>query len=115
MKDAAAHALLLAELEALPAYQGWEFAYEYPGLFCFHHPRSNLNIFFTPDWCEDGEMPIEVQDDEGNCIDYVTIPLPQEGRTGVQLLDLVRPTLDKHLPPPPPGEQPEAYHDGYDN
>jgi hypothetical protein len=92
------HKRLLAELEALPAYSGWWFAYEYPGLFCYHHPKSDRSVFFTPDWSEDGAMPIEVQDDEGTCVDYASIPLPHEGRTGQKLFDLVRPTLDKHQP-----------------
>ena len=92
------HERVLAELKALPAYSGWWFAYEYPGLFCYHHPDGNRSVFFTPDWSEDGEMPIEVQDDEGVCLDYTAIALPHEGRTGQKLFDLVRPTLDKYQP-----------------
>ena len=92
------HKRLRAELETIPAYHGWWFAYEYPGLFCYHHPDSKLSIFFTPDWSTDGMMPIEVQDDEGSCVDYAEISLPHEGRTGQKLFDLVRSTLDKHQP-----------------
>ena len=93
-------ARLIAELEALPAYRGWCFAYEYPGFFCFHHPDGVRSVFFTPDWNDDGMLPIEVQDDVGTNVDSVLIPLPREGRTGQQLFDLVKSTLDKHQPQP---------------
>ena len=92
------HAQVLSELEALPTYNGWWFAYEYPGLFCYHHPDSSHSVFFTPDWSEDGEMPIEVQDNEGVCVDDAAISVPHAGRTGQKLFDLVKSTLDKHQP-----------------
>ncbi len=109
------HKRLLAELTALPAYQGWTFTYEYPGLFCYHHPDDTaVSVFFTPDWSTDGELSIEVQDTEGSCIENTVILLPHEGRTGQQLVDLVSPYLDKYQPTAPTQEQPEAYHDGCD-
>ena len=88
---------LVAELDALGPYEGWRFSYEYPGYFCYSRPDLPFNVFFTPDWQDDGKLPIEVQDDEGgHCEEHsTTLPLPHEGRTGQQLLDLVRPTLDK--------------------
>lgn len=82
------HERVLSELKALPAYSGWWFAYEYPGIFCYHHPDGSRSVFFTPDWSADGEMPIEVHDDDGVCLDYAAISLPHE----------VRPTLDKYQP-----------------
>jgi hypothetical protein len=89
---------LVFELLDLGQYRGWRFSYEYPGLFCYSHPGCDRRVFFTPDWSEDGEMPIEVQDDEGTCVDFSAISLPLEGRTGQKLFDLVRPTLDKIAP-----------------
>ena len=88
---------LVTELEALGPYNGWQFSYEYPGYYCYSCPGLPFNVFFTPDWQADGELPIEVQDDDGrHCEEHsTTLPLPREGRTGQQLLDLVRPTLDK--------------------
>ena len=97
-------ARLVAEMEALSSYNGWRFSYEYPGYFCYSHPDLPYNVFFTPDWEGVETMPIEVQDDDGgHCEEHSsTLPLPRESRTGQQLLDLVRPTLDKlsKLPPP---------------
>jgi hypothetical protein len=86
---------LVAELEALPDYQGWTFVYEYPGYFGYR--RSPFVVFFTPDWEGKWTLPIEVQDDEGNVYDaYSTrLPLPPARRTGRKLFNLVRPTLDK--------------------
>jgi hypothetical protein len=88
---------LVTELNELGPYDGWRFSYEYPGYFCYSHPDLPYNVFFTPDWSGVETLPIEVQDDEGrHCEEHsATLPLPREGRTGRQLLDLVRPTLDK--------------------
>lgn len=88
---------LVAEMDALPAYEGWRFSYEYPGYFCYSHPALPYNVFFTPDWQADQSLPIEVQGDDGQHFEEhsSTLPLPTEGRTGEKLLALVRPTLDK--------------------
>lgn len=90
---------LITEMEALPSYQGWSFTCEYPGLFYYSHPDLPYTVFFTPDWEVDGELPIAVQDREGACYaEHSTcLALPREGRSGAQLLELVRPTLDKLL------------------
>ena len=86
---------LVAELEALPPYRGWWFAYEYPGLFCYHQADGPLSVFFTPDWSEDEEIQIEVQTEDGVCLDCQSLLLPREGRTGEQISMMVRPTLDR--------------------
>jgi len=97
---------LVAEMKALPTYRGWEFSYEYPGYFCYHHPELPFRVAFTPDWGDAQTMPIEVSDDDGCYYEEHSdqLPLPREGRTGEKLLDLLRPTLDKlaTLRPQPP-------------
>ena len=92
---------LVAEMEELPHYRGWQFSYEYPGYFCYGHPDLPYRVAFTPDWEGDQELPIQVTDDDGNFYEEHSpvLPLPREGRTGGRLLDLVRPTLDKLLAP----------------
>ena len=89
--------LLVADLEELAPYDGWQFSYEYPGFFCYSRPDLPFNVFFTPDWQEAETLPVEVQDDEGyhHAEHSITLPLPRDGRTGQKLFDLVRPTLDK--------------------
>jgi hypothetical protein len=90
---------LVDEMCDLPAYQGWEFSYEYPGYFCYFHADLPFRVAFTPDWSDDGTLPIEVTDNEGSYYEEHSdaLELPHEGRTGRKLLDLVRPTLDKLL------------------
>ena len=91
---------LVAELDALPEYRGWKFTFEYPGYFCYSHPANPFSVFFTPDWEGDESLPIEVvQVAEGLfCAEHSNrLPLPLDGRTGPQLFELVRPTLDTLL------------------
>jgi hypothetical protein len=97
-------ARLVAEMEALPAYRGWHFSYEYPGFFCYSHSDSDFSVFCTPDWEDDETLPIEVQRDDGHMVyEYGgdRLPLPREGRTAQQIFEMVRPTLDKILEQPP--------------
>jgi hypothetical protein len=89
---------LLAEMEALPSYCGWQFTYEYPGFFCYSHPSSPASVCFTPDWDRDGEVQIEVQTLDGRFLGGALIPWPHEGRTAQKLFDLVKPYLDEHQP-----------------
>jgi hypothetical protein len=88
---------LVFELLELGQYQGWRFSYEYPGYFCYSRPDSKFRVFFTPDWEGVETLPIEVQDDDGDCYEEHggLLSLPREGRTGKKIFDLVRPTLDK--------------------
>lgn len=100
MKDPAETAetdRLVAEMEGLPDYEGWQFSYEYPGYFCYHHPDLPFRVAFTPDWGDPQTLPIEVTDDDGVHYEEHSdqLPLPCEGRSGAKLLALVRPTLDK--------------------
>jgi len=86
-----------AEMKALPAYRGWSFTYEYPGYFCYSHSDVPFSVFFTPDYEGEETLPIEVQTDDGQtCDEHSTrLPLPSTGRTGQQIFELVRATLDK--------------------
>lgn len=95
---------LVAEMDELSPYNGWQFAYEFPGFFCYSHPDLPYRVAFTPDWEGDQELPIQVTDDAGLFYEEHSpvLPLPSDGRTGQQLLDLVRPTLDKLSTLPPP-------------
>jgi hypothetical protein len=90
---------LVAEMHALPAYQGWRFTYEYPGYFCYSRAGGSFFVFCTPDWEEEETLPIEVQVDDGRTCDALSerLPLPSEGRTAQKVFELVRPTLDKLL------------------
>ena len=56
---------------------------------------DRLSVFFTPDWSRDGELQVEVQTEDGECLDCWGLPLPPEGRTGEKISAMVRPTLDK--------------------
>jgi hypothetical protein len=90
---------LVAEMSALPPYQGWSFTYEYPGFFCYSHPSSPYRVFCTPDFSELETVSIQTQDDDGGFYEeFSSAPkLPREGRTGAKIFELVRPTLDKVL------------------
>jgi hypothetical protein len=101
---------LMNELRDLGPYDGWSFTYEFPGYFCYSRQNLPFSVRFTPDWQADGTLPIEVHDDEGGyCEEHsTTLPLPREGRTGKQLFNLVRPTLDKLAKLPPPATQEAA-------
>jgi len=90
---------LVPQMHALPEYRGWQFSYEYPGLFHYSHPDSPFSIFFTPDYVGNGTLPISVQDSEGRYYDEHSSlhPLPRTGRSAQKIFSLVRPTLDKLL------------------
>lgn len=90
---------LVTEMARLPTYQGWRFTYEYPGFFCYHHAALPFSVFFTPDWEAAEQLPVEVQDSNGQTLTAhcAVIPLPAGGRTGRQIFGLVQPTLDKLL------------------
>lgn len=90
---------LVAEMEALPPYRGWKFTYEYPGLFCYSHADNEYLVFFTPDYHGDAQLPIEVQDADGNYYEQhsAILLLPRSGRIGQKIFELVRPTLDALL------------------
>lgn len=88
---------LVAEMKALPSYEGWCFSYPYLGFFCYRHPALMYTVAFTPDWKGDDQLPIEVTDEDEHVYSEhsITLPLPGAGRTGAQIFALVKPTLDK--------------------
>jgi hypothetical protein len=94
---------LVAEMSALPVYQGWSFTYEYPGYFCYSHPESPYSVFCTPDFSDLETVTIQTQDDEGSFYEeFSSDPkFSREGRTGEKIFELVRPTLDRILALPP--------------
>lgn len=106
MKDPVDNDRLVAEMDVLPDYEGWQFSYEYPGYFCYGHPNLPYRVAFTPDWESDEELPIQVTDEAGHFYEEHSpvLPLPREGRTGEKLLALVQPTLNAlaKLPRQPP-------------
>jgi hypothetical protein len=71
---------LVAEMEILPAYRGWSFTYEYPGLFCYSHADRAHLVFFTPDYHGDDQLPIEVQDAAGHLYEQHSSVLPMPHR-----------------------------------
>lgn len=81
-------------------YKGWEFSYEYPGLFRYSRSGTPFLVFFTPDWDRPGTVPIQVQDSEGSYYEEHSgeVALPLERLTGKLLQRLVRPTLDALVP-----------------
>ena len=92
---------IVAELSALPEYQGWRISREYPGFYCYSRPGARRVVFFMLEWGHD-RMAIEVQRSDGRRVEYdsdrmlhlVVRPLPREGRTGPKIFELVRPALD---------------------
>ena len=89
---------LVAEMEALPEYRGWQFKCEHP-FYYYSHPDNGYRVFCTPDWAGDESLPIEVQGSDGyHYAEHdVRFPLPRDGRTASQIFALVQPTLDRLL------------------
>jgi len=83
-------ALSKAIYERFPHIDGWTFEYMYPGYFTYGH--ENVLVFFTPDFDVDGEISIQIQDNDGGCLaDGTSIPYAE--LTAESLVDLVRPYL----------------------
>lgn len=71
----------------------WEFYYEYPGVFVYHHrKKKELDIFFTPDWSDEDVIDIQVQR-EGDTLEGADIPFTN--RTVENLFHAVLPWLEK--------------------
>jgi hypothetical protein len=98
-RDALATERLVEEMYGLPGYRGWQFSYEYPGLFRYSCPSSRFVVFCTPDWEEDETLPIQVQDRDGDCYDKLggRLPLPRACRTAQKIFEMLRPVLDELL------------------
>jgi|SRR5579871_1939841 len=71
----------------------WEFAYEYPGFFVYHHNKKDIDVFFTPDWDEKDVVSIQVTSD-GKDLEGAAIPF--KNRTPKNLFNAVLPWLEKY-------------------
>lgn len=92
--------------------KGWRVRYEYPGYFSFRHEaREDFAIIATPDYHEDGFIPIDGMDDAGKDrnLDIADIPWPIADRVAIRKKDgmaavaraylwLMRPVLEKFTP-----------------
>jgi hypothetical protein len=77
-------------------YNGWGFAYEYPGVFTYYQLGGDLTLYFTPDWGDKGKVGVQVQtvegddfDAEGGDHDFKT------DRSAPALFRIVKPYLDR--------------------
>jgi hypothetical protein len=95
--DAERAEILTRGLKALPAYNGWAVAWEYPGYLAFHRPGS-CSVLATPDYHERGLIAVEVRLANGIGLPVSDITWPREGRTPEGFMALLRPVLDKAAP-----------------
>lgn len=82
---------------AMQPYEGWEFGYEHPGVFRYLYPASGYEVYFTPDYDDDGFVAVQAFDDEGRPLDDGA-QIPFSVRTPDALFAAVRPWLDKYQP-----------------
>jgi hypothetical protein len=95
--DAVNAAGLARDLQALPSYNGWSVAWEYPGYLAFHRPGS-CSVLATPDYHERGLIAVEVRLADGSGVAVADIAWPRKGRTREGFLALLRPVLDRAAP-----------------
>lgn len=86
-----------ALVRALPAYNGWKAAWEYPGYLAFHRTGSD-SVFATPDHNTRGEIAIDVQYPDGRSTSRPNIAWSRKGRTPEGFLALLAPVLDSIAP-----------------
>lgn len=80
--------------EAYKYYRGYVFEYEHPGYFVYHQLGSDLSVYFTPDFNEPGQVPVEVHMGDKVIADggvVYTYPL-----TAASLFRAVVPYLDEN-------------------
>ena len=95
--------LVQAFEEMYKYYKGWVFAYEHPGFFIYHQMGGDLSISFTPDWNEDGQVPIQVNNINGEAEQLAEVPYEAPERNGISygkaeaytLFRIVRPYLER--------------------
>lgn len=85
---------------ALPEYNGWSAAYEYPGFISYTHPAADFVVCASSDFNGDGKLDIQIQTaDFGRSLDDgENASWPHEGRTAAKMFDRIRPYLDKYHP-----------------
>jgi len=74
------------------SYQGWKFAYEYPGFFVYY--KGAFAVFFTPDWSDKGFVDIQVNVNDDPDDRFQGADVPFEPRTSEKLFEIVKPFLD---------------------
>lgn len=105
MKDKEVVALTRAFERMWKYYKGWVFAYEHPGVFCYHQMGGPLTIYFTPDFDKEGIVPIQISDDQGNTPKVEEVPYenpthngaPHEQIEAYHLFQIVRPYLEQNM------------------
>ncbi len=78
-----------------PDLDGWEWSYEYPGIFTYR--KGSVSVCFTPEYCANrGEINIQCQDDEGAVYDKAcgTVRFNPDS-SAEKLIALVEPFLEK--------------------
>ena len=86
-------AALTRDLQAMPAYNGWTVAWEYPGYLAFHRSGSP-SVLATPDYYERGKIAVEVVHADGSSVAAGDIAWPLKGRTPESYMAVMRPVLD---------------------
>jgi len=95
--DDKANGALVAALAALPRYNGWMIAWEYPGYVAFHR-NGSPSVIATPDHHVTGMISVEY--DRGvTTMSIPDIAWPVNGRTPESYMAIMRPVLDKISPP----------------
>lgn len=86
---------LIAAFSAPPyvQYGRWTFDYEYPGHFVYFHPEFPLRVYFTPEFNKEGEVDVQIHDNQGNCVDVASWPFLT--KRPEDLFAIVRQWLDK--------------------
>lgn len=79
--------------EPYASYGRWMFEYVYPGFFAYHHQDIPRSVFFTPDHNREGELSLEVQDDEGGHVTSDSWPFTSY--RAQDLFAMVRQWLDR--------------------
>jgi hypothetical protein len=92
--DDKANGALVVALAALPRYNGWMIAWEYPGYVAFHR-NGSPSVIATPDYHVTGMISVEVTTtDDGHTEPRPNVAWPREGRTPEGYMAVMRPVLD---------------------
>lgn len=84
-------------------YKGWVFAWEHPGVFVYYQMGGDLSVYFTPDFDDEGVVPIQVNDNEGHVLKDENVPYEHPTHNGAphqiieayHLFKIVRPHLER--------------------
>lgn len=94
---------------ALPEYNGWRAAYEYPGYIHYAHPENSVVVCASSDFNGAGKLDIQIQTTVGDSFDDgENEPWPRAGRTAEKMFARLRPYLDKYHPTTAAGTSKES-------